>query len=70
MLVAVRKDQEKRVQQTSSLQAKTKTAQMKMTVRDQATYLMMMTNLTKTKMTRTMMVVLAICQVRLKCNRN
>jgi hypothetical protein len=70
MLVEVRKGPEKIAQLTSSLQAKTKTAQMKMTVKVQETFLMMMTNLTKTKMMKITMVVLVTFPVLLKCNKN
>jgi hypothetical protein len=70
MLVEVRKGLEKTAQLTSSLQAKTKTAQMKMTVKVQVTFLMMMTNSTKTKTMKITMVVLAIFPVLLKCNKN
>ena len=70
MSVEVKKGQGKTAQLTSSPQAKIKTAQMKMTVKVQATFLTMMINLMKTKMMKIMMVVLAICQVLLKCNKN
>lgn len=70
MLVEVRKGLEKIAQLTSSPQAKTKTALMKMTVKVQVTYLMMMINWTKTKMMKITMVVLATFPVLLKCNKN
>lgn len=70
ILVAVRKAQGKKAQQTNSHPARIRMAQMKMTVKGQATSLMTMINLTKTKMMKITMVVSAISQVPPKCSKN